>query len=223
MSADTFSAYHEYVATALAREMNAYFAHSAKMRCCFEQRDVRRNPPVYKDADRAETEERRLKVIVFCAIYVEALANLYLSLKLADEQFATIDRIEILEKWASLPSLFLPTYSIPRDKALWGDLKALVAQRNAIAHMKPRISARGEIVHEGNLPKKIRIHSQIERWDRLPSSLVENLGAHDRSPEYQKLKVLSQVDKYAEIRNKAQTAEPASPSRRSHRNVQQKK
>ena len=202
MTGETFSAYHEYVATTLAREMNGYFAHSARMFRYFEQRDVRGNPPVYTDPDRAETEERRLKVIVFCAIYVEALANLYLSLKLTNEQFAAIDRVEILEKWASLPSLFLPSYSIPRDKALWGDLKTLVAQRNAIAHMKPRITARGEITHEGNLPKKIQIHAQIERWDRLPSSLVDNLGAHDSSLEYQKFKVLSHVEEYADIRKK---------------------
>src|SRR5581483_7538703 len=95
MPADTFSAYHEHVATTLAREMNAYFAHSEKMSRYFEQRDVRGNAPVYTHRDRAETEERRLKVIVFCAIYVEALANLYLSLKLTTEQFAAVDRVEI--------------------------------------------------------------------------------------------------------------------------------
>jgi len=166
----------------------------------FKQRDVGGHPPVYTHRDRAETEERRLKVVVFCAIYVEALANLYLSLKLTTEQFAAIDRVEIIEKWASVPSLFLPSYSIPRGRPLWGDLKTLVAQRNAIAHMKPRITARGEIVHEGNLPKKIQIHSQIQRWDGLPAALVENLGVHDHSLEYQKFKVLSHVEEYAEIR-----------------------
>jgi hypothetical protein len=204
MPSVTFSAYHEYVATTLAREMTAYFAHSERMSCYFKQRDIRGNPPVYTHRDRAETEERRLKVIVFCAIYVEALANLYLSLKLTTVQFAAIERVEIIEKWATIPSLFLPTYSIPRSKPLWRDLKTLVAQRNAIAHMKPRITARGEIVHEGNLPKKIQIHSQIEHWDSLPSALVENLGVHDNSPEYMKFKVLSHVDEYAGIRAKDQ-------------------
>lgn len=176
MSGNTFSLYHEYVATALAREMNAYLAHSEKMSRYFQHRDVRGNPPVYRKQDRTETEERRLKVVLFCAIYVEALANLYLSLKLTNEQFAAIERVEIAEKWASLPALLLPGYSIPRDNSLWGDLKTLVSQRNSIAHMKPRIMTGDKILHEGNLPKRIHIHAQIKRWDGLPSALIENLG-----------------------------------------------
>lgn len=202
MTGESFSAYHEHVASSLAREMNAYFKLSDELIAYFNQRDEMGNPPVYRIQDRTAVGEHRLKIIIFCAIYVEALANLYLSLKLTQEQFAAIDRIEIAEKWASIPSLFLASYSIPRDQALWGDLRTLIVQRNAIAHMKPRITNRDEVVHEGNLPKTIRIHDQIIRWDKLPGALIENLRAHDQSLEFQKFRVLSHVDEYAEIRKK---------------------
>jgi hypothetical protein len=206
MSGKSFSSYHEYVATILAREMNEYFGHSEKMMRHFEQRDISGNPPVYTKPDRTETEERRLKIVVFCAIYVEALANLYLSLKLTKEQFSAVDRIEIIEKWTSIPSLFLPGYSIPRGDALFGNLKTLVAQRNAVAHMQPRISAGNEIIHEGNLPKKMHIHGLIERWDRLPDALIENLAVHDHSLAFVKFRALSHVDEYSTLRKRANQA-----------------
>jgi hypothetical protein len=202
MSSETFSAYHESVATGLAREMNAYFNHSDKMRHYFAQRDSLGNSPVYTHKDRFATEEYRLKIIVFTAIYVEALANLYLSIKLNDEQFAAVDRLEILMKWTSIPSLFLEGYSLPKGEALFSDLKTLVGQRNAIAHMKPRITKSDEIIQEGNLPKNISVHSQIERWDLLPDGLISNLGKYDTSPEFGKFKVLSCVDQYIAIRKK---------------------
>lgn len=75
MTTETFSAYHGVVATALAREMNSYFDHAEAMRCYFDKRDVRGNPLFLTNPQSAETEERRLKIIVFCAIYIEALAN----------------------------------------------------------------------------------------------------------------------------------------------------
>ncbi len=206
MSGETYSAHHEYLATALAREMNGYFAHVSRMDEYFKQRDIRGKPPVYREPDRAETEEYRLKIVVLCAMYVEALANLYLSLKLKAEQFAAIDRTEIVEKWVSIPSLFLPGYSIPRDKALYEDLKILINQRNAVAHMKPRILAGAKILHEGSTPKKIKIHSQIKRWDQLPTSLVANLKEYDQSVEFANFKALSYVAAYRKIRLEANQA-----------------
>jgi hypothetical protein len=202
MASESFSAYHGFVATALAREMNAYFSHSKRMEDYFADRDSRGNPPVYRNQDRSTTEELRLKVIILAATYVEALANLYLSIKLDAEQFAAVDRLELVAKWRSIPSLLLPGYSLPKGGAILGDLKKLVSQRNAVAHMKPRITKSGDVIQEGNLPKKIRIHSQIERWDRLPDTLVENLGKYDGSPEYGKFKVLSSIDDYAAVRRK---------------------
>jgi hypothetical protein len=202
MASETFSAYHEFVATALAREMNAYFLHSKRMEEYFAQRDIRGNQRVYRNQDRSNTEELRLKVIILAATYVEALANLYLSIKLDAEQFAAVDRLEFVAKWTSIPSLFLPGYALPKGGAIFGDLKTLVNQRNAVVHIKPKITNSGNVIQEGNLPKKIQIHSQIKRWDRLPDALVENLGKYDNSPEYGKFKVLSSIDDYAAVRRK---------------------
>jgi hypothetical protein len=200
MAADSFSAYHGYVATSLARDMNAYVQHSTRILERATERDHRGNPPVITTAEKTMTYELRIKVTILAAVYVEALANLFLAFKLNGDQLAAIDRTEILQKWATLPTLFLPEYKFPKSETLYADLKLLIAHRNSIAHMKPQISSGSTVLHEGNLPTQINIHQQIQRWDSLPENLITHLGKFDTSLAFQKYRVASSIDEYAEIR-----------------------
>jgi hypothetical protein len=97
-SMETFSCYHRYLATALAREMNEYFEHSEYMRKRFEQKDKKGNPPVYTKPDYTKTQELRLKIILLTANYIEALVNHYLSIKLDAEEFERLERRPVLKK-----------------------------------------------------------------------------------------------------------------------------
>ncbi|MDQ8195467.1 hypothetical protein QEH59_13610 [Coraliomargarita sp. SDUM461004] len=197
---ETFSCYHQYIATALAREMNAYFEHSEYMKRRFQQRDTRGNPPVYTKPDRMKTEELRLKIILLTANYIEALANNYLSVKLAAREFEAIEQVEILKKWTALPGVFLPEYNFPKDEAMYDALKMLIGQRNTIVHMKPRIMLNGEVLKKGSPSKRFNIHKYIEKWDLLPLHLIEHLGKYDSSHEYMKFRALTFIDDYSEIR-----------------------
>ncbi|MEI7673610.1 MAG: hypothetical protein WCK00_16000 [Deltaproteobacteria bacterium] len=116
MPADSFSAYHGYVATSLARDMNAYVQHSTRILERSTERDHQGNPPVITTADKKMTYELRIKVTILAAVYVEALANLYLAFKLNEDQLSAIDRTDILQKWVALPSLFLPGYKFPKSR-----------------------------------------------------------------------------------------------------------
>lgn len=197
---ETFSCYHQYIATALAREMNAYFEHSEYIRERLKQKDSRGNPPVYTNPDRMKTEELRLKIILLTANYTEALANNYLSVKLGEREFEAVEQVEMLKKWTSLPGLFLTDYDFPRGGAMYNALKMLIGQRNTIVHMKPRITLNGKVVKKGSPSKKFNIHKYIEKWDLLPLHLIEHLGKYDSSHEYMKFRSLTFIDDYSEIR-----------------------
>lgn len=198
---ETFSCYHQYIATALAREMNVYFEHSEYIFERSKQRDKRGNSPVYTNPDRSKTEEQRLKIVLLSANYIEALANNYLSIKLGAREFEAVEQIEILKKWTALPGVFLPEYEFRKDESIYDSLKMLIGQRNVIVHMKPRITLNGEVVKKGNVSKKFNIHKYIEKWDGLPEQLINLLGKYDQSHEFQQFRALTFIDDYKKIRS----------------------
>lgn len=204
MEKEKFSCYHQFIATALAHEMNAYFEHSKQMKEYFSQKDSRGNPPPYTDSDQLRTNELRLKIILLTASYVEALANNYLSIKLDDSEFEAVENVEALKKWVALPGVFLQGYKFPKDRVIYDSLKMLIGQRNLIVHMKPRISVGDKVVKKGNLPKKFNIHNYIQKWDKLPGELIEFLGKYDSSHEFQKFRALTFIDDYQIIRRGCQ-------------------
>ena len=63
-------------------------------------------------------EQKRATALLLAASCVEAVANLYLGLKAAPDQFAFLERATFLEKWTVVPSLFLQGYDLPKDGKL---------------------------------------------------------------------------------------------------------
>jgi hypothetical protein len=202
MPQKTYSAQHEFVASALAREFRAYFAHTDELDELFKKRAARGNSPFHTFLQQEATQHLRLKIIILEAVYVEALVNLYLSLKLGADQFAAIDRVDLVQKWTAIPSMMVPKYTLPKSGALYGDLKALVSQRNAIVHMKPRIADGDKIVHAGSFAKKIPIHRQIVRWATLPRGLMENIGKADSSNEFFEFQIMSSISTFENVLQK---------------------
>jgi len=91
---------------------------------------ISEHPPLSEDTATPELtllyytrERRRATALILAACCVEAVANLYLSLKTTADQFALLEWAKFLEKWTAVPSLFVPGYSFPKDGELYQDLK----------------------------------------------------------------------------------------------------
>lgn len=126
-------------------------------------------------------EQHRATALVLAACCVEALANLYLAHKATREQFAALEFTSFLEKWTTLPSLFVPNYLLPKDGELYQDLKRLVSRRNAVMHLKEDVH-HGDVLHPGSRPQVASDEKLfILRCRSLPERLLNHLASYDKT------------------------------------------
>lgn len=131
-------------------------------------------------------ERERATTLILAACCVEALANLYLMHKATPEQFAILERGKLIEKWVVMPTMFLPDYSLPKPSQLYQDLTRLVACRNALVHLKERVTRDDELLHQGTLPKRgSDEHVFVRRCGGLPEKLLDHLASFDKSDAIQ--------------------------------------
>lgn len=127
-------------------------------------------------------EKRRATALLLAASCVEAVANLYLAFKATPEQFAVLERATFLEKWTAIPSLFVAGYTFPKDGELYQDLKRLHARRNALVHLKEKVSLGGVVLHPGSFPESSGDeHVFVARCRSLPERLVSHLASFDKT------------------------------------------
>ncbi len=132
-------------------------------------------------------DERIMGEFVTVAFLAHALAeatiNAFLALGLAmyssTEVFKILERANVLEKWTTGPKTFHPSYSLPKGGALYGTLKYLISQRNALVHSKIELSIAGNLELEGS---RIDRPPQLKRleWIRRLFSLPFDLANHAR-------------------------------------------
>ena len=165
--------YHMYLVGALVRHALEYDA--------FCKRHAHHWGPLVEGSD--EAEELRVPIILEAACLVEALANLYLIIKLKDKFDEKLEKkTSTLKKWEFVPARFLPGYTLPADLKL--DIESLVTRRNNLAHLKEQVEVDGEIIRKGNLPDAEASEQRaIARWFALPEQLLVNLEKFDRAPE----------------------------------------
>jgi hypothetical protein len=147
-------------------------------------------------------EQKRATAILLAASCVEAVANLYLGFKATPEQFALLERATFLEKWTVLPSLFMSGYTFPKDGELYQDLKRLHARRNALVHLKEKVSLGGVVLHPGLLPESAGDeHIFVCRCRLLPERLVLHLALFDKTDALTVIKIIfAAVETFREMR-----------------------
>jgi hypothetical protein len=174
-----FTAYHATLASALARQMAAYADY-------YESHFKRWNDDVELIR---EIEERRIVLIFLTTAYLEAKINVYLSLKMEPAQFELLENARLLDKWVTVPTLFLPKYEFPTGTELFAELASLIKRRNGIVHMKPEVTEGKKRIHKGNHPKAVAEHDIILKWVSLPTRLLQHLEKFDDSTEMHMLSV----------------------------------
>lgn len=116
------------------------------------------------------------------ASLVEAIANMFYSERADSEMLAILERGTPIEKWVTLPKLYIPSYSLPKSGKLYYTLKQLISRRNNILHSKPQMLKGESIIHKGNLTKKTKDEYKLHmEFCNLPSALVSNLKTYDQS------------------------------------------
>lgn len=135
-------------------------------------------------------ERKRAVALVLAACCVEAVANLYLSLKTTPDQFALLESAKFLEKWTAVPSLFIPGYSFPKDGELYQDLKRLQSRRNALVHLKEEVVL-GKVQHAASHPDIASDeHVFVGRCRSLPDRLVSHLASFDKTDAIGQVKII---------------------------------
>jgi len=126
------------------------------------------------------TMELKTIIPIEACTLVEALANLYLSLKCDAGLFGSLEKVSLLEKWYSIPRLFNSKYKLVKSSVLYRNLRELIRTRNSIIHHKPVIVKNGVVVHKGNYPKKPNNEYElIIAFTQIPIKLLENLEKYD--------------------------------------------
>jgi hypothetical protein len=127
-------------------------------------------------------EPRRITIVVLGAALCESTINTYLSLKLDPACWGVLGRTSTVEKWTTVPKLFLRDYSIPADSPLHGDLKDLFECRNSIMHSKPEVYEGKKKRHKGNgRAWRVSDDAWVNRTYDLVLRLLEHLAKFDRS------------------------------------------
>jgi len=149
---------------------------------------VEQRPPLTEDTATPELtllhytlEQKRATTLLLAAACVEAIANLYLSLKTSPDQFAVLERATFLEKWSVVPSFVTPGYTLPKDCELYQDVRRLQARRNALTHLKEEVTV-GGVVHAGSMPEHAGDeHCFVKRCQSLPDRLVSHFASFDKT------------------------------------------
>lgn len=121
-----------------------------------------------------------VNIVLTVSSLVEAMANVFLSKHAAAETFSVLERATPIEKWETLPKLYIQNYSLPKGETTYRIFKLLNQRRNCLTHPKPRIEKGGAILHKGNLfeptPDEFKLHQQ---FCALPLMLTENMKKFD--------------------------------------------
>lgn len=192
----TYSLSHIVILSALRRYAQEY------QDLCKEYRAF--DPKAYKpDLDaqasyhlrfKFSLEESAIVVVLLSANSIEALANLYLSLKTDTEQFRLLERAPIVDKWVRIPTLFEPRYKLSKSLKLYKDLVELVKTRNALTHHKPHIVINRTLIHKGKLFNLSGDRGRfISHCASLPSRLVKHLAKYDKTSKCKKFLMLSTI------------------------------
>lgn len=127
-------------------------------------------------------EHKQATTLLLAAACVEAIANLYLSLKTSSDQFAVLERATFLEKWSVVPSFVIPGYTLPKNCELYQDVRRLQTRRNALMHLKEKVMDDGVVVHAGSMPEHAGDeHCFVKRCRSLPDRLVSHLASFDKT------------------------------------------
>lgn len=119
-------------------------------------------------------------IILISASLVEAIANMFYCERADSEMFAILERATPIEKWVTLPKLYIPSYSLSKSGKLYNTLKLLISRRNGILHPKPQIMKGEGLIHKGNLTTKTKDEYNLHlEFCELPSLLVNNLKNYD--------------------------------------------
>jgi hypothetical protein len=121
-----------------------------------------------------------VNIILTVSSLIEAMANVFLSRHAASDTFSILERATPIEKWETLPKLYIKDYSLPKGETTYQILKLLNQRRNCLTHPKPRMEKGGEILHKGNLFEtthdEFKLHQQ---FCALPAMLTENMKKYD--------------------------------------------
>ncbi len=96
------------------------------------------------------------------------------------KRFAQVEKEEITEKWLFAPKIFFPNYDLPKGEALFGTLKYLKKQRNALVHSKIRVDQGDKKILKGSELDRRPLAQNIE-WMHRFFSLPYDLSEHARS------------------------------------------
>jgi hypothetical protein len=150
---------------------------------------MQKQPPLTEETATAEAlllhytlEQKRATALLLAASCVEAVANLYLSLKVNPDQFAVLERATFLEKWTVVPSLLVAGYTLPKDGELYQDVRRLQIRRNALLHLKEEVTRGDVVVHPGSIPEAAGDeYFFVNRCRSLPDRLASNLASFDKT------------------------------------------
>jgi len=183
IKASKYTTYHSTILSAL-RRYTAQYQELLQEVENYQPESVSPNTDIdfaYFERFGFSVDESRMVVILLSHNFIEALANFNLALQTNEEVFQLLESASVIEKWATIPRLFVPDYELPKGEQIYQDLKLLVTRRNAITHMKPEIVVDGLRMHKGNVPKGIRNeHKFVMNCVSLPLRLLKNLGKYDR-------------------------------------------
>lgn len=137
-------------------------------------------------------------LVVVVATYLEGIVNYYLSLKMNAEQFKSIERGSLIDKWSGAIEFVVPNYKLEKGKEAYCSLSELINTRNDLIHYKPRIvehiveppKSSISVLHKGSTLKHLddshnSDRRKIERWVKLPNQLLDHLLSYDKSDETQ--------------------------------------
>lgn len=129
-------------------------------------------------ADKVSISE--LNIVLIASSLVKACANLFYAKKTDTEMFSILERTTPIQKWTTLPKLFIPNYSLPKSEKKYKTLKVLNERRNSLMHPKPLMSKGEKVLHQGNLYTKTSNEFALHLdFCELPHQLVQNLKSFD--------------------------------------------
>jgi hypothetical protein len=135
-----------------------------------------------------------LNVSILATTLLEALINLYLSIKCVEskkqEIFGMIESADIKRKWQSAPIVFLDGYELLFNSSPGQELKELIDIRNAFIHYKPTVidTGNGQEISGVNVDKEhIRKYAEklrkIKAFLGLPKQLLAHLHRYGENAQ----------------------------------------
>ena len=173
---------HSFMFYALHKEKNDYKARVNEIKAFNSEKKYSEDSLTngYKFA--AQLFRRENNIVLIAHSLIEAMANMFYSKYADSETFAILERSKLIEKWVTLPKLFIPSYIFQKDVKEYEILDKLIKRRNSLAHAKPKISKGNDVLQKGNLHKKTTNEYNLHlSFCSLPKGLVDNLKSHNQN------------------------------------------